>query len=130
MSFLFSEQVKEAPVFIGGGPLEPFLVLPGENLTVIANVVMFGTTHIQLLKHVNSNQIDKNVTELFKVLNIRREDVPVAREGSNGGAKEYLMKYYFINITDADLGFYSIMAGNRLGFNTYDFEIAWQEPGL
>ena len=114
----------------GESPVEPFYVLPGENLTVIANVVMFGTTHIQLLKHVYNNQTDKNVTEPFEVLNIQREDVPVIREATNGGAKEYLMKYYFINITEADLGVYSIMAGNRLGFNTYDFEIAWQEPGL
>ena len=130
MSFLFLEQVEVVPMFIGESPVEPFYVLPGENLTVIANVVMFDTTHIQLLKHVYNNQTDKNVTEPFKVLNIQREDVPVIREATNGGAKEYLMKYYFINITEADLGVYSIMAGNRLGFNTYDFEIAWQEPGL
>ena len=130
MTFLFSEQVKKIPIFIEEDPLEPFYVLPGENLTVTARVLRFGTDHFELLKHIYNNQSNVNVTKSFKVLNIHREDVPVFREEMNGGAREYSINYYFNNITEADLGFYSIMAGDTRGFSHYNFQIDWQKPGL
>ena len=130
MTFLFSEQVRKVPIFTEEDPVEPFYVLPGENLTVTAGVLRFGTDHIELLKHIYNNQSDVNVTKSFKVLNIHREDVPVFREEMNGGARKYLINYYFNNITEADLGFYSIMVGDRRGFSHYNFQIDWQKPGL
>ena len=130
MSFLFSEQVIKPPVFIGESPKGPFYVLPGGNLTVIADFAMFGTHHIKLLKHLYNDQTDMNETENLKELNIPREIVPVLRKRTNSYTRQYLIKYYFSNITEADLGFYSIVVGDRYNFDNYTFQIAWEKPGL
>ena len=129
MSFLFSEHVIKPPLLIGESPEDPFYVLPGENLTVIAKFAMFGTYHIKLLKHVHNYQTDMNDTKKFKELNVPREIVPVLRK-TYGGGRVFLITYHFRNITESDLGFYSIMVGDIGHFDLYRFQIAWQKAGL
>lgn len=130
MSFIFSERVIKPPLLIGKSPEDPFYVRPGENLTVTAKYAMFGTYHIKLLKHVHNYQTDTNETNILKELDVPRKIVRVFRKSANGGGREYLIKYYFRNITEADLGNYSIIVGDLLDFDPYTFQIAWEKPGL
>ena len=129
MSFLFSEQAKKPPFFIEKSPEDPFYVLPGENLTVIAKFAIFGTYHIMLLKHVHNYQTDMNDTIKFKELNVPREIVTVGRKRYGGGSVNSI-KYHFRNITESDLGLYSIMVGDTEHFDYYTFQIAWKKTGL
>ena len=123
--FLFYiELFRTSPVFAKKGD-STYDVNIGDDLIVAAEVIVFGTTHFQLLQHYNETN-DTNSTLQFHILKTPRRYTKMEDDSKNNrdsAGKKHKLEYLFHNISEKDFASYSIMAGNSEGYDVYPFSI-------
>ena len=92
----------------------------GQNKTIKCVAYARGNVHFQLLRVTTSHSA--NGTKILQVVK-KPTDFFVTYEGHDEFVGKNIAIFHFENITKKDLGYYTCMAGNSMGYATTSFKI-------
>lgn len=117
------ETAKQAPVFVNVPNLQKrFFVAPGDNITINSTILTFGTSHFQLLYHYNESINATHSKPAVRIVDVQMSYNKLNLPDNKYGVKN-LLQYHFHNVSEKDYGMYSVMAGNIVGFDVYQFTL-------
>lgn len=120
------EKMFAKPIVSSTDKHKVFYVDYGQNLTVPIYVTAFlPNPHFQMLYVYSMTNPNTNETKLaLRVLPTMRELTVLEKGQRRGNSISHIkLDYFFNNISEQDFGNYTLMAGNKYGFDIYPFQI-------
>ncbi|XP_065649479.1 fibroblast growth factor receptor-like isoform X4 [Hydra vulgaris] len=120
------EKMFAKPIVSSTDKHKVFYVDYGQNLTVPIYVTAFlPNPHFQMLYVYSMTNPNTNETKLaLRVLPTMRELTVLEKGQRRGNSISHIkLDYFFTNISEQDFGNYTLMAGNKYGYDRYPFQI-------